>query len=123
MPEIEFTDLRSSLMISIGAGVVALLDGALITLGIMCIRLLSGKDRTSFTQFKCLQAYVTILMAVNLGYGILEFAWGHIPFIYTLNPNQNNRAVASALTYLANLVPVFLICLTDGLLVGTLTPK
>ncbi|KAF5362142.1 hypothetical protein D9756_002548 [Leucocoprinus leucothites] len=115
MAEVTRGDMIASVHMSIGVIVMALLDGVLFTLGVLCIFLLhSGSARPSMQQ-KLLVGYIILLILVNLITVIVDFIWSHFPFLLALNPAQG-QAVQVAMEYFANLMPLVSILVTDALL-------
>jgi hypothetical protein len=116
MVEVILDAIITSLKTSIGACIMALLDGGLVILGVICIFLLSTEERHPSRQHKILRGYIITLLLANLLYLAIYFSWSHLPFIYGIDPTIG-PSVTTALSYLHSMIPSVILGLTDGLLV------
>lgn len=108
-------------MLSIGIVVTALINGALLTLGIACFLLLSTQrqhGRVS-SQNKHLRIYIVALLFVNFGYEAAFFVWNNLLNIFGSESPEKQRKISNILVFVGKLTPTILIGLTDGLLVCT----
>lgn len=117
---IAAADVHTQLVLSIGIVIVALLDGALLTLGIVCFVILSPKDRLPSPQQKYLRVYLAVLLFINLGYEAAFFVWNNLPAILISSPVSRQLRISNALVFVGKLTPVAIVGLTDGLLVSIL---
>lgn len=101
---------------TIGIVIGAVIFGALLTLGMSCVRLLAPLDGKRLLQLRLLRVYVISLMLINTIYGVENFLWSNFLSIFG-DEVQERRFFASiqlACTFTMVLVGV----LTDGLLVS-----
>jgi hypothetical protein len=112
--------MRTQLKLSIGIVAGALINGALLTLGIACFFLLSIEHQLRRpSQKKYLRIYIVILLLVNLGYETTFFIWNSVPSIFVSRSPEERREISNILVYVCKLTPTISIGLTDGLMVCT----
>ncbi|KAF5357059.1 hypothetical protein D9756_006525 [Leucocoprinus leucothites] len=100
--------------LTVGLVIQALLNGGLLTLGIMCLSLLSetpnhGKDRESRVRPKAWKWFILVLLGMNIFYLTMYC----LNFVGTIM----GEAVSWILEALLYACPMLILCLTDGVLV------
>lgn len=96
---------------------MALFDGGLVVMGITCIFLLTSTACKLTAHRKFWQAYIAVLMFLNVS-ALLEtflqtFSWA----IYNSNPKKHGEMTFITL-YMSALTAVLMVVFTDGVLVG-----
>lgn len=105
---------------TIGIVIGAVVYGALVTLGLSCIRLLCPRCGKDTLQARLLRGHIFALLLVNTIFGVENFIWANFYTIFAgsiSNPIDQQQAFSN-IQLLCTLTMVMVGILTDGLLVS-----
>ncbi|KAF7763962.1 hypothetical protein Agabi119p4_8499 [Agaricus bisporus var. burnettii] len=100
---------------TIGIVIGAVIFGALLTLGMSCVRLLAPLDGKRLLQLRLLRVYVISLMLINTIYGVENFLWSN--FLSIFGDEAHERRFFASIQLACTFTMVLVGVLTDGLLV------
>ncbi|KAF5347731.1 hypothetical protein D9756_009051 [Leucocoprinus leucothites] len=110
-----------SFEMALGLCLLALFEGGLFTLAVICISLLSPKRIYHSKQQKILRGYIIVLLLFNYIYLVSRFLKTQLTLLFIIvgysKGYSKGKRIDVALFYLTNVVPALILGLTDGLLV------
>ncbi|KAF9449279.1 hypothetical protein P691DRAFT_854362 [Macrolepiota fuliginosa MF-IS2] len=110
--------LDTFLPLTIGNVIGALLVGACLTLGTICLGFLSSETAGPPKQRHSLQLYIVVLVIAVIAFYLSEFLLTNgLPIFHPHTKDNYNDILANRVDVAASIFQLIVICMTDGLLV------